>query len=320
MAVRETVRVPSSDGVSSLWVTLWKPEEEPKAVLQLVHGMTEHIGRYEELAQFLTARGVAVIGHDQLGHGRTAPSRDQLGFFAEHNGAAYLIHDIRRIRHLAEKRYPQIPGFLLGHSMGSFLVRRYLTRYGKEVDGAVLMGTGDYPAAVLLAALAAVNLTALAEGDRCRSRLLHSLVLGNYNRRIPSPRTGSDWLSRDEERVDQFVRDPYCNFRFSCSAYRDFFHVMLELKSRRVVDRMPRELPIFLMSGSEDPVGAYGKGVRRLFRRYQSMGMTDVKIRLYEGSRHEILNDLDRDQVHRDLTEWIFQQIRKAGEQNSRHI
>lgn len=311
MAEVVEVRVPSSDGASALWVTHWKPEGEPRAVLQLVHGMTEHMGRYDEFAQFLAAEGIAVIGHDQLGHGRTAASREDMGFFADHNGAAYLIQDIRRVGRMGERLYPGLPRFLLGHSMGSFLARRYLTRYGREVDGAILMGTGDYPTAVLLIALTAVNLTALVRGDRCHSRFLHGLVLGNYNRKIPSARTGSDWLSRDEARVDRFVADPYCQFRFTCSAYRDFFRVMLELKSRRLLKRMPRELPVFLVSGSEDPVGDYGRGVKRLFSRYQAMGLRDVEMKLYVGSRHEILNDLEREKVCEDLKAWIFSHVRR---------
>ena len=305
MAAAEHFRIPSSNGVSTLWGTCWKPEREPKAVLQLVHGMTEHVGRYDEFGEAMAARGIAVIGCDQLGHGRTAASRDELGFFAEHNGAAYLVQDIRRVRRAAGRLFPNCPHTVLGHSMGSFLVRRYLTRYGREVDGAILMGTGDYPAAVLLAALAVVDLTALVRGERCHSRLLHGLVLGNYNRRIPSARTGSDWLSRDAERVDRFVADPYCQFRFTCSAYRDFFHVMLDLKNRRLVGNMPSELPVFLVSGSEDPVGDYGKGVKRVFDQYRSLGMKQVTMKLYEGSRHEILNDLEREQACRDLGDWI---------------
>lgn len=305
MAAAEHFRIPSSNGVSTLWGTCWKPEREPKAVLQLVHGMTEHVGRYDEFGEAMAARGIAVIGCDQLGHGRTAASRDELDFFAEHNGAAYLVQDIRRVRRAAGRLFPNCPHIVLGHSMGSFLVRRYLTRYGREVDGAILMGTGDYPAAVLLAALAVVDLTALVRGERCHSRLLHGLVLGNYNRRIPSARTGSDWLSRDAERVDRFVADPYCQFRFTCSAYRDFFHVMLDLKNRRLVGNMPSELPVFLVSGSEDPVGDYGKGVKRVFDQYRSLGMKQVTMKLYEGSRHEILNDLEREQVCRDLGDWI---------------
>ena len=305
MAAAEHFRIPSSNGVSTLWGTCWKPEREPKAVLQLVHGMTEHVGRYDEFGEAMAARGIAVIGCDQLGHGRTAASRDELGFFAEHNGAAYLVQDIRRVRRAAGRLFPNCPHIVLGHSMGSFLVRRYLTRYGREVDGAILMGTGDYPAAVLLAALAVVDLTALVRGERCHSRLLHGLVLGNYNRRIPSARTGSDWLSRDAERVDRFVADPYCQFRFTCSAYRDFFHVLLALKNRRLVGNMPSERPVFLVSGSEDPVGDYGKGVKRVFDQYRSLGMKQVTMKLYEGSRHEILNDLEREQVCRDLGDWI---------------
>ena len=305
MAAAEHFRIPSSNGVSTLWGTCWKPEREPKAVLQLVHGMTEHVGRYDEFGEAMAARGIAVIGCDQLGHGRTAASRDELGFFAEHNGAAYLVQDIRRVRRAAGRLFPNCPHIVLGHSMGSFLVRRYLTRYGREVDGAILMGTGDYPAAVLLAALAVVDLTALVRGERCHSRLLHGLVLGNYNRRIPSARTGSDWLSRDAERVDRFVADPYCQFRFTCSAYRDFFHVMLDLKNRRLVGNMPSDLPVFLVSGSEDPVGDYVKEVKRVFDQYRSLGMKHVTMKLYEGSRHEILNDLEREQVCRDLGDWI---------------
>ena len=179
------LKIPSSDGRSILHVMHWRPVGQPRAVLQIAHGMTEHVGRYGEFAAALAEQGIAVIGHDHLGHGKTAGCEEKLGFFAEKNGAIFLVQDIHRVHVRAVKLYPEIPKFILGHSMGSFLVRRYLTKYGWEEDGAILMGTGDYPAGVLLLALAAVNGTALVRGDRCRSRLLHHLVLGNYNRRIP---------------------------------------------------------------------------------------------------------------------------------------
>ena len=233
------LKIPSSDGRSILHVMHWRPVGQPRAVLQIAHGMTEHVGRYGEFAAALAEQGIAVIGHDHLGHGKTAGCEEKLGFFAEKNGAIFLVQDIHRVHVRAVKLYPEIPKFILGHSMGSFLVRRYLTKYGWEEDGAILMGTGDYPAGVLLLALAAVNGTALVRGDRCRSRLLHHLVLGNYNRRIPGAKTPDDWLSRDEEKVNQFVEDPLCQFRFTCSAYRDFFRVMLDLKKKRWVKKMP---------------------------------------------------------------------------------
>lgn len=306
MRMTEERFIPSSDGVSRLHVMHWRPEGEAVAVLQLVHGMTEHIRRYDEFARFLAAQGIAVVGHDQLGHGETAGAVERLGYFAKEKGEVYLIQDIRRVHHLTEKWYPGVPNLLMGHSMGSFMVRRYLTRYGAETDGVILMGTGNQSEFLLLLGMAVVRLTGLLHGGWYRSPLLHKLVLGNYNRKIRKAETDSDWLSRDRERVRQFEDDPYCHFRFTCSAYEDFFQVMLDLKHRKWLRKMPKDLPIFLVSGKEDPVGSYGRGVGSLYRLYRRLGMEDVELKLYDGCRHELVNEIGREQVFEDLSSWCL--------------
>lgn len=309
MSKAEEFRLPSSDGRSQIHVMHWKPEKQAVAVLQISHGMIEHIRRYEECACALAKQGIAVIGHDHLGHGETAGTEEDFGFFSEKNGASCIVRDIYRVRKAAARRYPGIPHFILGHSMGSFFVRRYLLTYGRGEAGAILMGTGNQPLPLLLLGDAVVRLEGMVHGERFRSALLHQLVLGSYNRRVGSPGTESDWLSRDREKVTSYMEDPYCQFRFTCSAYRDFFDTMLLLKSRKQLQKMPLTLPVLMMSGEEDPVGDYGKGIRSLFRRYQKLGLADVKMKLYPGARHELLNETNREEVISEIASWIFSHL-----------
>lgn len=303
---REEYYLPSSDGRSKIHMVLWKPDGPVRAVLQMNHGMTEHIMRYDSFAGEAAKSGIAVIGHDHLGHGTTAKQGD-LGYFSPEKGHIYLIKDMNRVNCWMRKRYPDYPYFMMGHSMGSFLLRRYLTIYtGQKLTGAIIMGTGDPGLGILAAGKAVVKVIAALKGGRCRSALIHQLGIGNYNRQFAPVRTGSDWLSRDTLSVDQFCADPLCNFRFTAAAYRDFFNVMLTLKLGRHRKRMSADLPILLISGAEDPVGDFGRGVERVYKQYKRNGTKDIQIMLYPDDRHEILNELNKKEVYQDIINWIF--------------
>ncbi|MEY8337262.1 alpha/beta hydrolase [Lachnospiraceae bacterium 62-35] len=298
----------SSDGKSRLHVVIWKPLKEIRGVLQISHGMIEHIRRYDEFARYMTRHGIAVIGHDHLGHGKTSRKEDY-GFFAEKSGDVYMIRDIHRVRKAAERFFSGVPHILLGHSMGSYFLRKYLTIYGSGVDGAVIMGTGDQPLPILWVGKAAVGVIGRWKGWRHRSSFLHYMVLGDFDRKFKPIKTRDDWLSSDEKKVEEYVRDPMCNFLFTCQAYEDFFKTMLDLKRKFWLCRMPVDLPILLLSGKEDPVGARGRGVRRVYRKLCHLGIRDVSIHLYPNCRHELLNEKNREQVYHDILEWINQHI-----------
>lgn len=301
--------IPSSDGISRLRCMEWRPEGDITGVLQLSHGMIEHIERYRELGRYLTERGIVVYGHDHLGHGKTAGSREDLGYFGEDGASVCLIKDLRRLTAYGKKCYPGKKLFLLGHSMGSFFVRKYLTVYKDGPDGILLLGTGGQPLPLVAAAYLLSLWVTAVKGDRCRSILLHRLSLGNYNRKFHPAKTGHDWLSRDEKQVYLYEKDELCRFLFTAGAYRDLFRIIVDLTIRELSKKMRTDLPILFLSGTNDPVGGCGRGVRKVHRRYDRAGVKDLSLRFYQDARHEILNELNREEVFRDIDCWIEDRI-----------
>jgi alpha-beta hydrolase superfamily lysophospholipase len=295
---------PSWDGVSRVHGILWEPEGTPRAVIQISHGMIEHIGRYGDFAEAMNRIGIAVAGHDHPGHGKTARP-GHLGEFAAEQGAECVLADLHRSAVVLKRRYPGIPHILLGHSMGSFFGRIYLTRFGHELDGAIFMGTGCQSTLVLHAGMALVRLAVRLEGRSGRSTGLHRLVLGNFNRRFERRVTEHQWLSRCTEENRKYEADPYCQFLFTNGAFEDFFRVMIQLNRKKDFQNIPKALPILFLSGSEDPVGGRGRGVRKVCRIFLQQGCRDVTMKLYPGARHELLNEQNRAEVFEDIAEWI---------------
>ena len=307
MMIKKEFYIPSADGVHRLHVILWEPDTEVKGVVQISHGMIEMIERYEEFALFLNKHGYAVIGNDHLGHGLTAGNRSDLGYFCPQNMSATVVKDLHRVTRCARRKYKQKPYFLLGHSMGSFMARRYLMTYGMDVDGAILSGTGVKSRLLLSMGWIMANGLRLVLGDRFRSRLLQFNSFGAYQRRIPHPRTQSDWLTRDVDVVDFCLSNQYCNYKFTINGYRTLVDVLSFIQKKRHIDRIPKEMPILLLSGGQDPVGDYGKGVRKVYASYKKAGIKDVTMKFYPDDRHEILNELDKDEVYHDVLRWLTQ-------------
>ncbi|MDE7477441.1 MAG: alpha/beta hydrolase [Lachnospiraceae bacterium] len=302
---RKDFNIPSKDGVHRLHVVLWEPDTEVKAVVQISHGMTEMIDRYEDFARFLNQHGYAVIGNDHLGHGLTAGNDADLGYFCPQNMSLTVGADLHRVTRYAKKKYKNKPYFLLGHSMGSFMARRYLMTYGMELDGAVLCGTGSQNGLTLVAGTIVSNALRFMVGDRFRSRLLRLNAFSLYQNRIPNPRTKSDWLTRDTKIVDFCTSNKYCSYMFTVNGYRTLFEVLSFIQRKQNIDRIPKELPIFFIAGGQDPVGHYGKDVPRIASRYKKAGIEDVSLKIYQDDRHEVLNELDKDQVYEDVLSWL---------------
>lgn len=310
---KEDFYVKSGNQGQNLHCIKWEPADgKIKAVLQIVHGMVEYVERYNEFASYLASNGYAVIGHDHLGHGKSAASQEELGYFAEKDGSGHVIGDMYRLTCEAKKLWTGVPVFILGHSMGSFFTRKYLTRYSRKVDGAIIMGTGFMGLPIVSAGKLLAGVICKVKGSRYRSRLLYKMTLGGNNKRIKELRTENDWLSKNEESVDAYNKDPFCTFIFTAGAYKDFFTILVDLARKKDFDRMNRELPIFLVSGEEDPVGNYGKGVEACYNQFKKLGFSDVSMKLYPGDRHEILNELDRSLVFDDIKEWLDKAIEKA--------
>ena len=306
---RKDYYMPSKDGIHRLHVVLWEPDTEVKAVVQLSHGMVEMIDRYEDFARFLTQHGYAVIGNDHLGHGLTAGNDADLGYFCPRHMSATVVADLHRVTRVAKKRYKDKPYFLLGHSMGSFMARRYIMTYGMDLDGAVICGTGSQCWLTLAAGTVVSNALRLVLGDRFRSKLLRMNAFGAYQKRILHPRTGSDWLTRDEAIVEFCVGNKYCNYSFTVNGYRTLFEVLLYIQKQQHVRRIPKELPLFFIAGGQDPVGHYGKDVPRVAASYERAGVEDISIKIYREDRHEVLNELDKDEVYADVLSWLEQKL-----------
>ncbi len=294
----------ASNGTDKLHLVEWKPEGEVRGILQISHGMIEYIDRYDRFARFMAEKGFVVIGNDHLGHGETAAEKNY-GYFAPKDGSGYVVRDLHRVSRYARRKYTDVPFILMGHSMGSFMARRYAMTYGKELDGLILMGTGSKPEFLLKVGRALVGALIRTKGERAQSWILEKLCFALYNIRIRPARTPSDWLSRDAKEVDKYLAHPYCKFTFTLNGYRTLFEVISFVQDKDNIRRLPHSLPMLFVAGQEDPVGNYGKSVKAVAQSYQRAGVGDVTCRLYPGARHELLNELDYETTQEDIWEWI---------------
>lgn len=316
MAFHEDFFFPSADGEHQVHALRWLPEnQEPRAVVQLIHGISEYAARYDPFAVYLTSHGFAVVAHDHLGHGQTARDCTELGFFSESDGWQHLVKDVRTLRELSGARHPNIPYFLLGHSMGSFVARTYLIDYPGTVGGCILSGTGQESPALLFFGQALGKLIRRIRGPRYTSRLLTSLTLGSYNLGFRPTRTGADWISRDERVVDSYVEDPLCRFVPTTGMFLDMASGLVYISSPQNLKRMDPRTPIYLFSGEEDPVGGKGEGVKTVEAFFRGAGCRDCTVRLYPGGRHEMLNETNREEVYRDVLQWLENHLSPQGRQ-----
>lgn len=303
-----TEKIASTDSKNNLNVIIWETEKEPIGVLQIVHGMAEYIDRYDNFAKYMTEQGFNVIGHDHLGHGHSVSDERDYGFFAEENGDKIIIEDMHSVTQYAREKWEELPNFILGHSMGSFCLRQYLTKYSNDVFGAIIMGTGWIPSAAALLGKTIATNTCKSKGSHTVNPLLIKLTLEPYNKPFAPARTNCDWLSRDEKQVDLYVNDKLCGFDFTAGAYKDFFTILEKIAKNRQLIGMRKSLPILITSGSVDPVGGK-KACEKLNAQYKRCGIDDVTLKLWENDRHEILNELDKSDVYRYIYNWLKSKI-----------
>lgn len=304
MTMKE-IKLPSTDGKNDLHIVIWEPIRSPIGIVQISHGMIEYIKRYDHFARYLNNQGFLVIGNDHLGHGETARTEEDFGYFCPENMSETVVEDLQKVTCFAKENYPGIPCFLLGHSMGSFMARRYIMTYGDELNGVILCGTGSQPGVILKIGKVLAELIQRVRGDRYRSGLLKKLFLGKFNSRIPNPRTVNDWITKDETIVDQYNKDKYCTFSFTVNGYRTLLEVLAYIQDSKHIADIPKNLPILLIAGEEDPVGNYGKAVKNIFERYKKAGIEDIAMKLYQNDRHELLNEQDKEVIYDEINCWL---------------
>ena len=277
----------------------------PKAVVQIIHGMAEHRARYDEFARHLAGAGYAVYAEDHRGHGETAGTLTQAGHMADSGGWDLVMNDLRVLTAIAQENHPNLPLFLFGHSMGSILARDYMAQHGNTLAGVVLSGANGNPGAMLRVGLFLSRRQVSRKGARYPSSSLNGLTFGSFNRPFRPAATEFDWLSRDAEEVAAYVADPYCGFVCSAAFFHDLFTGTQRIYRPDQPRKVPAELPLFFISGEKDPVGSFGKGVKRSADKYHSSGVRDVAVRLYPEARHELLHELNRSAVYADVVSWL---------------
>jgi len=303
-------KLKASDG-TQIHVYEWLPDEpsDVKACLQIAHGMAEHAKRYDDFATFLNKNGFAVFANDHRGHGKTAGSVENLGYFADENGFETVVDDMRVLTEKIRAEFPEKPVFLLGHSMGSFLSRYYAIEDASKIKGLILSGTAGDPGMLGKVGKTLSKLIAAFSGKKSPTPLMTTLSFGAYNKQFKPNRTEFDWLSRDNEQVDKYVNDPYCGTVFTAGFYTDMLGGLLYVNQEAAIAKMRKDLPVYLISGDKDPVSENGKGVKEVFEKMKKAGLNDVEMKLYPDARHEILNELNKEEVYQDILNWLNKHI-----------
>ena len=299
----------SSTGKNKIHARMCVPDAEPRAIVQIIHGIAEYIDRYDEFMSFLADNGIIAVGTDHLGHGKSIENEEQTGFFAYENGWDYAVRDEEVLRLAMHENYPELPIIVFGHSMGSFMARTLLIRYPDAFNAAIISGTGNQGSALVNGGLFMGNLVTGLKGAHHYSKFLNNLAFGSYNKIYENPKTEYDWLSRDEANVQKYIDDPLCGFIPTCSLFRDMMTGVKFITNKKNLTTMNKDMPVYFMSGDMDPVGECGKGVQKAYNNFLEAGMKDVSIKLYPGGRHEMLNEINKDEVYSDILTWLGSKI-----------
>ena len=295
----------AKDG-QQIWLYCWDEVEKPKGILQIFHGMSEHAGRYARFARFLNSRGYLVFGDDHRGHGKTAELSGNQGYLGE-DGFNRVVEDEIMITDYIHNRYPDLPIYVLAHSFGSFVGQEYLTRYSHRIAGMILSGSAAQTGVKFHFASKIADIYCGVFKETKVAGLLDRLSFGSYNKRIPKAGAFA-WLSRDEEEVNRYNDDTACGFVATANFYRHFCKALTGLYTADKLTQIRRDIPICLIAGKEDPVGEYGRRVTMLYELYRKQGLNNLNIHLYEGARHELLNEINREEVMEDIFSWLEQQ------------
>jgi len=292
-----------SKGHGRIYCRVWEPEGAPRAIVQIIHGIAEHVDRYDDFARFLNGHGILVAAEDHMGHGKSLQAGDVVGYFT--GGWDAAVADTYALQQKMMETYPGVPYILFGHSMGSFMARTMLFRYPESgLAAAIISGTGWQPALMLKAGLLVCRMEEKKLGEQMISKTITNLVFGGYNKKFSPNRTSCDWLTTEEEIVDRYVADPLCGFDATIGLTRDMLTGIAMIQQKENLAKMDKELPVWFLAGASDPVGNMGKGVQQTYDAFCKAGMKNTSITLYEG-RHEMLNEKNRAQVYEDVLSFV---------------
>ncbi|MGL5085119.1 MAG: lysophospholipase [Clostridium sp.] len=288
----------------------WIPDSDKiKGIVQISHGMTETALRYSEFAERLNEAGYIVYAHDHRGHGSTAKSKEELGYIADDDGFNWMVKDIKELTDIIKKQNKNHKIILFGHSMGSFLSQSYIENYGEEIDALILSGTNGKPKAYTKFGIVISKIEMKLRGRKAKSNLMDKLSFGNFNSKFENPRTGYDWLCSVPEEVDKYMNDELCGFICTTSYYYDLVKGLWKIHDIENLNKIPKNLPIYIFAGDKDPVGYEGRGIVNLYNTYKNIKIEDVEYKLYKDGRHEMLNEKDKNIVMDDIIKWIDKKV-----------
>lgn len=309
MANFEDLYFKSSTGVNTIHALICTPEQSPRGIVQIVHGISEHIDRYKNFMEFLAENGFAVIGNDHLGHGKSVAKPEEKGLFCENDGWGHVVSDLVKVNEIAREKFPGVKYIMFGHSMGSFLTRTFIVKHPEKYDMAIISGTGHQGKLLITAGNMLAGMAIKSKGYDSDGAKLNNLCMGSYLKKIKSPKTPFDWLSRDEKMVEKYARDESCGFVCKAGLYADMMKGIRFVTDMANISKVDKDKPVYFMSGSEDPVGDYGKGVRTAYECFRKAGVKDVTMKLYEGGRHEMLNEINSEEVYTDILNWLNERV-----------
>ena len=295
----------SSNKINHIHAKVWASNETPKGVIHILHGVAEHIERYDAFAKYMAGLNYVVVGNDHLGHGKSVRDESELGWFGESDGWDTIIRDEHILHETIIRKHPNTPLIMLGHSMGSFMARTYIAEYPDDYDLCILSGTGYQPKFTTSLGKTLANFEIHRHSSKHRSKLLQKIAFGNYLRDIEDPIGQNDWICRDKSVILAYDADPLCGYTATAGLMRDMMDGLGRICSKKYISRMNKDLPVLFIAGEADPVGSWGSGIKKCEQLFHAVGMKDISVILYPGARHEVLNETNRQQVWQDITDWI---------------
>ncbi len=309
--IKERISYLSEDGSSTIQAVRYLPEDgKIIGVIQIIHGLSEYVERFEEVALFMTERGFAVTGNDHLGHGKTLQKGQTPGYFCEKDPATVIISDVHSLKKMTKELYPDVPYIMLGHSMGSFIIRNYICQYGDGIDAAIISGAGMPGKTLIYPSKLIAKIQNKLLGPKHINKFLNYLTFDVNAKSFKPNRTNMDWLSKDEERVDRYINDPLCGFPFTINGFLGLFGFICRLYNKDNLKKIPKELPIFIISGKDDPIGGFGEGPQKLCGILKEVGLEKVDLKLCDNIRHEWYNEPEREEVTQLLYDWIIENVK----------